>query len=149
MKRFSFRLERLLQLREAAEQERARELGVARRDEAERRADAVAGEERLAEARAQLAETSRGRAQAGTLQNLDLAIGALARESQALADSHERSLERLEIERRQFEQARMAKRVLERLREQRHDAWNDAYTRWEQAQMDETAGQRAHGEGEL
>ncbi len=149
MKRFSFRLERLLQLRESAERERARELGVALRDEADRRADAMAGEERLAEARAQLFETSRGRAQAGTLQNLDLAICAMARESRALADQHERSLERLELERQQFEQARMARRVLERLREQRHEAWTDEYGRWEQAQMDETAGQRAPGQGEL
>ena len=92
---------------------------------------------------------SRGVAHAGTLQNLDLAIGALARESKALADQHERSLERLELERRQFEQARMAKRVLERLREQRRSAWNEAYCRWEQGEMDESAGQRAYGEGEL
>lgn len=148
MKRFAFRLERLLQLRESAEQERARELGVALRDEVERRASAMAGEERLADARAQMAATTQGRAQAGTLQNLDLAIGALARESLALAEQHERSLERLEVERRQFEAARMAKRVLERLREQRHEAWNDSYNRWEQAQMDETAGQRAHREAE-
>jgi len=149
MKRFVFRLERLLQLRESAERERARDLGAALRTEADCRAEALAGEGRLAGARAQLAETSRGVAHAGTLQNLDLAIGALARESKALADQHERSLERLELERRQFEQARMAKRVLERLREQRRGAWNEAYSRWEQGEMDESAGQRAYGEGEL
>ena len=148
MKRFAFRLERLLQLRESAERERARDLGIALRDEADRRADALAGEGRLAAARAQFAVTASGIAQAGTLQNLDLAIGALARESKVLADQHERSLDKLELERRQFEQARMARRVLERLREQRHEAWQDAYNRWEQAQSDEAAGQRAHGEGE-
>jgi flagellar export protein FliJ len=149
MKRFAFRLERLLQLRQSAERERASELGVALRVEADCRAEALAGEERLIEARAQLAATSRGVTQAGTLQNLDLTVGALARESKALAAQHERSLDKLELERRQFEQARMAKRVLERLREQRHRAWSEAYNRWEQGQMDESAGQRAHGEGEL
>lgn len=149
MKRFVFRLERLLQLRESAERARARDLGIALRCEADCRAEALAGEARLVGARAQFAATSRGVAQAGTLQNLDLAIGALARESKALADLHERSLGRLEAERRQFEQARMAKRVLERLREQRRGAWHEAYNRWEQAEMDEAAGQRVHGEGEL
>jgi flagellar export protein FliJ len=149
MKRFVFRLERLLQLRESAERERARDLGAALRSEADCRAEAVAGEARLAGARVQLAATSRGVAHAGTLQNLDLAIDALARESKALADQHERSLEKLDVERRQFEQARMAKRVLERLREQRRGAWNEAYRRWDQAQTDESAGQRAYGEGEL
>ena len=149
MKRFAFRLERLLQLRESSERERARELGAALRDEADRRAEALAGEGRLADARAQRASTSGGLAQAGTLQNLDLAIGALARTSQALSDQHERSLEKVEHEHRQFEQARMAKRVLERLREQRHDAWLEAYKRWEQEQSDEAAGQRAHGRGTL
>lgn len=147
MKRFRFRLERLLQLRESTERERARELGAALHDEAARRAEALAGEGRLAEAHAQRSGTSGGMAQAGTLRNLDLAIEALARTSRALSDQHERSLEKVEHEHRQFEQARMAKRVLERLREQRHDAWLEAYKRWEQEQNDEAAGQRAHGRG--
>ncbi|MEO8633728.1 MAG: hypothetical protein ABI587_00485 [Gemmatimonadales bacterium] len=149
MKRFAFRLERLLQLREAAERERARELGVALREEADRRADAVAGDARLADARAQRTASGHGVVRAGTLQNLDLAVGALARESKALSDIHERSLDKVELERGQFEQARMAKRVLERLREQRLAAWHEAYGQWEQGQMDESASQRAHTKGAL
>ena len=65
-----------------------------------------------------------------------------------MSDKHERSLDKVEMERRQFEQARMAKRVLERLRKQRHDTWVDAWNRWEQGQLDESASQRFHAEGE-
>ena len=148
MKRFAFRLERLLQLRESTERERARELGAALREEAGRRAEAHAGEERLLQARAQLATTASGFSHAGTLQNLGMAVDALALEWKSMSDKHERSLDKVEMERRQFEQARMAKRVLERLRKQRHDTWVDAWNRWEQGQLDESASQRFHAEGE-
>jgi flagellar export protein FliJ len=147
MKRFSFRLERVLQLREAAEREQGRALARALREEEERRAQAEASETRLAAARAQCLETPRELLQAGTLQNLELAIEALSSELRTLAQHHEASLQRVEAERHQFEQARMARRVIERLREQRRQTWGDDLSRHEQGVSDETALQRTRTNG--
>jgi flagellar export protein FliJ len=151
MKRFAFRLERLLQLREASERERARELGQARREEEQRRAEVVASEARLLEARQQFAATPRELSQAGTLQNLELTMESLSNNLQQLSETHEQSLARLEAERQQFEQARMARRVIERLREHRRLAWGEELSRHEQSMSDETALQRSQpkeGEGQ-
>ncbi len=147
MKRFAFRLERLLQLREAAEKERARELGSALRDEESRRRAVQASEARLLEARAQFATTPRELSQAGTLQNLELTIDSLATNLRQLNESHEQSLERLEGERHEFEQARIARRVIERLREHRRLAWGIDLSRYEQHLSDEVAMQRSQPKG--
>ena len=143
MKRFAFRLERLLQLRELAEREQARQVAVALREEESRREALRQSEVRLAEARAQYATTPRELSQAGTLQNLELTVLALVEQSRALSETHEHSLERLEVERHAFDQARMARRVIERLREQREEAWSGEFSRHEQSVSDETAIQRA------
>jgi flagellar export protein FliJ len=143
MKRFAFRLERLLQLREASEKERARELGQAQREEEQRRAAVLESEARLLEARAQCQTPPRELSQAGTLQNLELAMESLSADLLQLSDTHEQSLERLEAERHQFEQARMARRVIERLREHRRVAWGEELSRHEQRVSDETALQRS------
>jgi flagellar protein FliJ len=142
MKRFSFRLERLLQIREAEEREQARALGLALREEEACRLRALASEERLADARAQYLATPGDLSQAGTLRNLELALGGLEEEFRTLTDTHEASLARLDAERQRFDQARMARRVLERLREQRRDAWETEVARLEQGASDEAAGQR-------
>jgi flagellar export protein FliJ len=144
VKRFTFRLERLLQLREAAEKERARQLGEALREEEERREALKASQERLAEARDQRSTTPREMSQAGTLRNLELTLEVLAGQARSLEDTHEKSLERVEEERVRFEQARVARRVIERLREHRREAWGVEVNRHEQGENDE-AGQRARG----
>ena len=145
MKRFAFRLDRLLQLRALAEREQARALALALREEERRRAAVRLSEAELAQARAQFAVTPRELSQAGTLQNLELTVLALAERVNSLSREHEESLERVESERHQFEQARMARRVIERLREQRREAWTGEVARWEQRVADETAIQRASG----
>lgn len=143
MKRFNFRLERLLQLRETAEREQARQLAKALREEEAQRAAVVESERRLAEARAQFTTTPRELSQAGTLRNLELAIEVLAVETRERSQVHEQSLQQLEVERHRFEQARMARRVIERLREQRRETWGNELSRYEQGISDETAIQRA------
>lgn len=143
MKRFTFRLERLLQLREASEKERARELAQASREEEMRRAAVVESEARLLEARAQFQSTPRELSQAGTLQNLELAMESLSANVRQLSETHEQSLERVQAERQQFDQARMARRVIERLREHRRLAWGEEFARHEQRISDETAVQRS------
>ncbi len=139
MKRFTFRLERLLQIRESAEKEQARALGLAMRDEETQRQAALDGQGRLEEARTQVV-ASRGRPTlAGTMQNLELAVEQLALQSRALDEAHAKSLERVETERHRFEEAHMAKRVIERLREQRRETWTLELARYEQNLSDETA----------
>jgi flagellar protein FliJ len=149
VKQFSFRLQRLLQLREAAEKERARDLGEALREEEARRAALRESQERLAEAHNQLAATPKEMSQAGTLRNLELTLQALDGEARTLESSHEQSMEVVEEERLRFEQARVARRVIERLREHRREAWGIEVNRIEQAMNDE-AGQRSRAgtEGE-
>ncbi len=56
--------------------------------------------------------------------------------------------ERLEAERSQFEQARMARRVIERLREQRREAWGEELSRHEQGVSDEVGLQRSQRNGQ-
>ncbi len=144
MKRFAFRLDRLLQLREAAEKERARQLGEALKEEEQRREALRQSQERLADAQDQLSSTPREMSQAGTLRNLELTVDALAGQARSLEDTHEQSVERVEEERVRFEQARVARRVIERLREHRREAWEVEMNRHEQGVNDEV-GQRAHG----
>ena len=143
MKQFTFRLERLLQLREAAEKDHARQLGDALREEEARREALKASQEKLAEAREQYAGRPQEMTQAGMLRNLELTIEALAGQARTLEDTHEKSLERVNQERVRFEQARVAKRVIQRLREHRREAWGVEVNRYEQSQNDE-AGQRGH-----
>lgn len=142
MKRFAFRLARLLDLREAEEKEQARLLGAALREEEARRIEVEASDARLAEAREQYASTPRDLSQAGTLRNLELTIEALAVENAELATRHEEALARVVAGRQAFEQARVARRVLERLREHRKEAWGAELSRYEQALSDEAALQR-------
>ncbi len=144
MKQFSFRLERLLQLREAAEKERARQLGEALREEEARREALRRSQRRLEEARGQLTSTPTELNQAGTLRNLELSVEMLAGQARSLEDTHARSLEKVDQERSLFEQARVARRVIERLREHRREAWGVEANRVEQGLNDE-AGQRSHG----
>jgi len=149
MKRFAFRLERLLQLRVAAEKERARELAEALTEEETRRGALREGAARLAEAREQLSGTTAiGRPRAGSLRNLELSLLALLTNAAQLSARHEKSLERVDSERQQYELARRERRILERLRQQRRQTWEGEYQRWEQAITDEVALNRSRGEPE-
>ncbi len=88
MKRFTFRLERLLQLREAEEQEKARALGVALQDEEAAKQAAAEGQARRDEAAGQLARIAQAPAQAGLLRNLELSVEQLTHQLQLLHEAH-------------------------------------------------------------
>lgn len=148
MKRFAFRLERLLRVREAAELARARELAAALNEEEARREAVRQGAARLAEAREQVCGAAGEGPRAGTLRNLDLSISALSAQAALLNTSHEESLERLETERHHYEGARRDRRVIERLRQHRREAWEGEYRRWEQGIFDETALTRSRAANE-
>jgi flagellar export protein FliJ len=139
VKRFAFRLERLLGLRAVAERERARAMGDRSRDatEAERLAVASAARERDAAHRAQQAGIRP--TPAGAMTNLGTALDRIAEErvvriaEQAAADAE------LELARLAYQAARADRRVLERLREIRHADWHTADGREDQKIMDEIA----------
>ena len=147
MKRFTFRLERLLQLREAAEQEKARNLGVALQEEDVAKQAVTEGQARRDEAVGQLARISQAPAQAGLLRNLELSVEQLTHQLHLLNEAHAKALARVDAERSAFEEARMAKRVIERLKEQRREAWTQELARHEQSLSDETASYLARENG--
>jgi flagellar export protein FliJ len=145
VKNFSFRLERVLQLRILAEQAQARRLAEARQHEAEQRLFSEANAARVAEAISQLAATPADLRTAGTLSNLVLTVEAVRARAAAATASHRESLARLESEITSYEESRQARRAIERLREHRLEAWQQQAERMEQRFMDEIAQRRAHG----
>ncbi len=140
MKRFVFRLERLLQIRQTAEEECARALGLALQDEETCRLTALEGQARFEDAQGQVLASRSGPSPAGSIRNLELTVEQLGNEVATLEEAHRKSVERVDRAREQFEEARMAKRVIERLREERYEAWTQELVRYEQALSDETAG---------
>ena len=142
MKNFSFRLERVLQLRLAAEQAQARRLGEARREEAEARLFSEAGAARVAEAIAQVAATPAALRTAGTLSNLILTVEAARARAAESARAHAEAVARLEVEINGFEEARQARRAVERLKERRLESWERDMERAEQSVMDEVASRQ-------
>ncbi len=138
MKRFSFRLDRVMQLRLAAERAQAAGVAEARSVEAERRRIAEAAEARVAEATEQVT-MPRGAATAGTLANLRFALEQARVRAAAAAADHAESVALLEKEMAAFEEARPARRALELLKEERYRSWEQEMGRKEQQQMDEVA----------
>ncbi len=139
MKRFQFRLERVLQLRLAAERERARALGEAQMREGEARALMETCDGALRLAVAQLAGEPAGFDTAGARACLRLAVEAARQRAEEAARAHRDTVARLEQELAQYEAARQARRALEKLREKRHDQWEEELLRHEQETLDEVA----------
>ena len=143
MKRFTFRLERIRQLRDRVERERAAELGRAIRDELER-ADVLAGAERdftrAGESAAEVAGATT--LVAGMLANFDLVRDEAARR----IDDAERMFEAAQVkvgeERQRHGEARRDLRVVERLKERRYATWRELDTRDEQKESDGVAMNR-------
>lgn len=147
MTRFTFRLERVLQLRLAAEEEKARDLGTAQAVERAARAGAESCAAALAEAVRQVAASGAKPVAAGAIGNLMLAVeGARARAEQAAA-RHRESLAAVEAAREAWEQARRDRRALEKLRESRLEAWKLETARAEQAVLDDVASRLVTGGG--
>ncbi len=148
MKRFAFRLERLRELRERAERERAAHLGAAMREE-QAHADALARErEEMAKAGEQKANLAGERpVPAGLLQGLERARDA----AQSRVDEATRRLdaaaERVDAEREVYGVARRELRIVEKLKEKRFEAWREGTAREEQKDNDE-AGRHRHASTE-
>jgi len=143
MKKFRFRLDRVLSLRERAEQERAQQMAIARASEESER-------ERLAHARDALARAgdaatpSPGTAiRAGALRNARLSVDAARGALDSCHDAHRRAIEHMVREEVRFGEARRDRRVLERLKERRLADWREDVDGAEQGAIDEIA-QRRH-----
>ena len=147
MSAFIFRLERLLQLRSKAERERAQALGRALRHEEAQRQALEEAAERLDRCGDQIADVLGGVAPAGALTNLGLTVAAAGRRVDSAEDSHREALDQMHVERERFGQARMERRVVERLKEKRHADWSQETARVEQKETDSVAHNR-HGTGE-
>jgi flagellar protein FliJ len=137
MKRFTFRLDRILDLREKTEKQRARLLRDALLDEDARRCSLEEAESRLDRCAEQIVDAAgSGVTAAGTLQNLGLTIKAAASEVDAADASHQTAEEAVRAEQEKFAEACKDRRVVERLREKRHEEWSVETSRLEQRAID-------------
>lgn len=142
MNAFIFRLERLFQLRAKVERQRAQELARAVRAEQERKEALAAAAERLERSRDQAATTSAELSNAGTLRNLGITVEAAARRLEEAEEAHRAAMADLGAEEEKFGTARRERRVVERLREKRREAWEIDGARKEQKEIDGLAAQR-------
>lgn len=147
MKRFGFRLERLLQLRTSAERQQARMLSESLQTEEHKRRALEGVVARHEEAQRQLEEYGPSKALAGTLVNLVWTVDAVATQEQVASEELCNATRQAAAERERYRQARQARRVLERLRERRRVEWGIGDMREEQAMMDEVAARQARRSG--
>ena len=139
MSSFVFRLDRFLKLRKHAEQERAEALGAAVHAEEKSKADAEAKAERLDAVADRITSELNTVATAGALRNLGLVLGAAIAQADSAKGEHEDRKRATEEERERWGKARVERRVIERLRTRRLNAWANGAARAEQKDMDETA----------
>jgi flagellar export protein FliJ len=145
MKRFVFRLERLLQLRRSMEREQARRLGETQRTQEEHRRQVELCAARVSQAQSQVHAAPPECRTAGTLTNLGLVLDAARAALTAADTAHRQASARVEAERTRYEEARQACRTVERLREQRHADWQTQLSRDDQHTIDEIALRKHQG----
>jgi flagellar protein FliJ len=148
MKSFSFRLERILRLREQAEQGRARTFGAAAREEAQLDRLVRDQADYLASIGDRLAPKSGDQMSAGWLRVLTLTAAAAQQQLEDTEKSREDARKAADEARARLAEARVERRSLERLREKQQAAWGLEARREEQKTLDEIAGRRRSGDGE-
>jgi flagellar protein FliJ len=144
---FFFRLERILQLRASRERERARALSQAMTEEEERRRAVEEASDRLERCGVQMAGAAGQTTTAGTLRNMGLAVRVAAGQVEAAESSHRAAEAKVVTEQERFGEARTERRVVERLRENRHSAWRVESSRAEQREIDEATRGRNDSRG--
>ena len=142
MKRFQFRLQRVLKLREDAEQRQAHALGEALHEE--RVLDTICAEEqaRLHTIGEQLAPKPGELRNAGMLRVLGLTAEAANSRLSAAEESRHAAQKSVANERELLSAARVERKTLERLKDQQLGAWTEAVGRDEQKTTDEIALRR-------
>ena len=145
MKAFSFRLERILRLREQAEQRQARRVGDAIKEEADLERLHREQVSYLEEIGDRLAPEPGQQLSAGWLRVLTLTATAAAQQLEEAARSHATARQVADDERGRLTAARVERKTLERLRERQAEAWQLATRRDERKQDDEDARRRTGG----
>lgn len=145
MKRFAYRLERLLGIRVSREREQARALGVALQEEEHRRARSEEDKARCDAARRQVEVLPAGSLRAGMLVHLGKTVSRFSERTEAAEAALREASRQSGLERDKYTQARKDRRVLERLKERRHSEWMGDNSRAEQAAIDEVAGRTSGG----
>lgn len=139
MKGFRFRLEQLLDLRAAAEEETARKLADARHTVtgARNMVDRILRSE--SELREQVGRALRGTGNVGAVQNLDIVREQLARQRVAAEAQLSEAEARLAEAIAAHQQAHQEREILDRLRARRSEEWRIETQRREQSILDEVA----------
>jgi flagellar export protein FliJ len=140
--KFFFRLERVFRLREQVERQRAQALAHAIRDEQARRDALDEATARLDRCSDRVSGAEGAIAPAGALRNRSMTVAAAANQIEAAQASHRSALDSVANEELQFGEARRDRRVVERLRERRHEAWGIEQARDEQRELDGLSNQR-------
>lgn len=146
MSRFRFRLDRVLRLRTAAEEQEAVAMTRAASLEAERREASARSVEKLEQVRDQIAGATSGQPLAAGLHGV---YGVAARVAQRVVEEDTAALQAAEAARLEalarYHEARTERRMLERLRERRAEDWSAGQKQIEQGSMDEIAIMRSQG----
>ncbi|MBL8989439.1 MAG: flagellar export protein FliJ [Gemmatimonadales bacterium] len=140
MKAFSFRLERLLRLREEAEQQQARVMSEAARTEAD--LDRLCDDQQNYVARIgdRVTPPAGQVTNAGVLRALHLTSAAAASQLEDAERARAEARKQADQERERLADARRDRKTLERLKEHQKAAWQGEQNRDEQKTMDEIAG---------
>lgn len=139
MKSFSFRLDRILKLREDAEQVHARRFGEAAREEADLDQQCRAQAKYLAEIGERIVPDAGKRTSAGVLQLLHLTSSVAAAQLDQAEQARHEAEQKAEALRVELAQARMERKTLERLKEQQQVTWHEGQSRDDRKEMDEIA----------
>lgn len=138
MKRFRFRLDRVLQLRENAEDEAARAVAAARSDAEAAAAEASAAEKALLHAVAQASEMAQATT-AGVLAVMRFSLENARTRTRLAAEARLQAEQQLERALAAWQVARADRQALDKLKTQRHEAWVADANRAEQADIDDVA----------
>lgn len=139
MKSFSFRLDRILKLREDAEQAQARRFGEAARVEADLDRQAKERARDVSRIADQINPASGARTTAGLLRALHLTSSAAASQLESVEQARAEAESKAEVERAELAKARVERKTLERLKEQQQTTWRETLGRHDQKEMDEIA----------
>ena len=145
MKGFSFRLDRILKLREDAEHKQARVMGEASRAEADLDDRCRDQAQHLKTVGEQATPAPGLRTSAGMLQILQLTSDAAVRQLDQSEKARAEASKVTDLERERLQAARRDRKTLERLKEQKHLQWREDEVRDERKTMDEIAS-RPRGE---
>ena len=139
MTQFVFRLDRFLKLRRHTERERAEALGAAVNAEEASKVDADAKAAHVATVTNSISTEPGAVSTAGAMRNLGLVLDAAIVQSDVANGELVDKQRETEQERERWGKARVDRKIIERLRERRLDAWASDTARAEQREMDETA----------